>query len=94
MINGLKNKNIHDRKFISLGREKRISEDIIEVVDILANYNKPFDINVFECFNKINNMSDEDLEEFYKSVSTNRKEDNSGEENFMKDLIDLFMPNI
>jgi len=78
----------------SLGREKRISEDIIEVVNILSNYNKPFDINVFECFDKINNMSDEDLEEFYKSVSTNRKESNSGEENFMKDLIDLFMPNI
>lgn len=76
----------------SLGREKRISEDIIEVVNILSNYNKPFDINVFECFDKINNMSDEDLEEFYKSVSTNRKESNSGEENFMKDLIDLFMP--
>lgn len=74
--------------------KKRISDDIIKVVDILSNYNKPFDINVFECFDEINNMSDSDLEEFYKSVSTNRKEDNSDEENFMKDMIHLFIPSI
>lgn len=68
----------------------RISQDIIDAIDILSNYNQPFDLNVFECFDRINKMSQEEIDEFYESISTNSKSDNSNEENFMIDIINRF----
>ena len=79
-----------EMKFKESSTSKRISDEIINTIDILSNYNKPFDINVFQCFDKINNMSQEEIEEFYLSTSSNRKESNSDEENFIMDLIDKF----
>jgi hypothetical protein len=35
-------------------------------------------------------MSEKELEEFYESVSSNRRENNSNEENFMLELIEKF----
>lgn len=35
-------------------------------------------------------MTDKELGEFYKSVSSNRRKDNLGEENFMLDMIEKF----
>ena len=80
----------HLKKFNESNSVKRISDEIIDTIDILANYNKPFDINVFECLDEINNMSQEEINEFYSSVSTNRRENNSDEENFMLEIIDKF----
>jgi hypothetical protein len=80
----------HLKKFNESNSVKRISDETIDTIDILSNYNKPFDINVFECIDKINNMSQEELDEFHLSVSTNRRENNSDEENFMLDIIDRF----
>lgn len=67
--------------------EERISKDVMNVIEILSEYNSPLDINVFSLLNKINKMTQEELNEFYESVSTNRKSDNSNEENFMLDII-------
>lgn len=69
--------------------ETRISEEVLNVLEILSNY-ETFDLAVFDCIRKINEMSDEELEEFYESVSSNRRENNSDEENFMIDIIDIF----
>lgn len=80
----------HLRRFNESNSVKRISDEIINTIDILANYNKPFDINVFKCLDEINNMSQEEINEFYSSVSTNRRENNSDEENFMLEIIDKF----
>jgi len=80
----------HLRKFNESNNTKRISEDIIEVVNIITEYEKPFDTNVFEVFDKINNLSDVDLKELYDSISSNRRENNSNEENLMLDLISYF----
>lgn len=70
--------------------QKRIPEIIIDSIEILSNYNRPFDLKVFECLDKLNNMTDEELGEFYKSVSSNRRKDNLDEENFMLDMIEKF----
>jgi predicted transcriptional regulator len=88
-------KNIYTMKHLkryneSLDTPKRISDDIIDAIDILSNYTKPFDVYVFDCIDKLNNMSQEQLNEFYESVSTNRVESNSNEENFMMDMIKRF----
>ncbi len=82
----------HLRKFNESTQKEyqRISEDIIEVVNIITEYEKPFDTNVFEVFDKINNLSDVDLKELYDSISSNRRENNSNEENLMLDLISYF----
>jgi hypothetical protein len=80
----------HLRKFNESNSIKRISDEIIDTIEILSNHNSPFDINVFECLDKINNMSQEELDEFYLSISTNRSENNSDEENFMIDIIERF----
>lgn len=68
----------------------RISEDIIDVIEVLSNYNKPFDIDAFGCLERLNGMSQDELDEFYESVSTNRRNNNSNEENFMMDIIEKF----
>lgn len=70
--------------------QKRIPEIIIDSIEILSNYNRPFDLRVFECLDKLNNMTDKELGEFYKSVSSNRRKDNLDEENFMLDMIEKF----
>jgi hypothetical protein len=80
----------HLRKFNESNSVKRISNEIIDTIEILSNHNSPFDINVFECLDKINNMSQEELDEFYLSISSNRRENNSDEENFMLDIINRF----
>jgi hypothetical protein len=80
----------HLKKFNESDSKNRISESVIDTIEILSNYNKPFDINVFECLDKLNNMSNDELNEFYESISTNRRNDNSGEENFMLDIIEKF----
>jgi hypothetical protein len=73
-----------------LSKENRISNEIIDAIDILSNYNSPFDIDVFDSIDKINNMTQEEINEFYESVSSNRRENNSDEENFMLDMIKRF----
>jgi hypothetical protein len=80
----------HLRKFNESSSVKRISDETIDTIEILSNHNSPFDINVFECLDKINNMSQEELDEFYLSISSNRRENNSDEENFMIDIIERF----
>jgi hypothetical protein len=84
----------HLRKFneqnISKDSKNRIPESTIDVVNILSDYCSPFEISVFDCFDKLNTMSEKDLEEFYESVSSNRRENNSNEENFMLDMIEKF----
>lgn len=80
----------HIQKFNESNQNKRISEDIIEVINMITEYERPFDMNVFEVFDKLNTMSDEELKELYESISTNRPENNSNEENLMLDLIKYF----
>lgn len=80
----------HLKKFNESKSFKRISEDIIEVVSLITNYEPAFKNNYFEVFNDLNKLSDSELKEVYKSLSTNRRENNSDEENFMLDLIDYF----
>ena len=71
-------------------KQVRISEDTIEVVNMITEYERPFDTQVFEVFDKLNTISDEELKELYESISTNRRENNSNEENLMLDLIKYF----
>lgn len=80
----------HIQNFNEANQNKRISEDIIQVLDMIAQYEKPFDMNVFEVFDRLNTMSDKELKELYDSLSTNRPENNSNEENLMLDLIKYF----
>jgi hypothetical protein len=47
-------------------------------------------MGIFEVFNKIDKLSDDELKELYVSLSTNRRENNSDEENFTLDLIKYF----
>jgi hypothetical protein len=80
----------HLRNFNESKSSNRISESIIEAISILSDYCSPFEISVFDCLNKLNTMSEKELEEFYESVSSNRRENNSNEENFMLELIEKF----
>lgn len=80
----------HIQNFNEANQNKRISEDILQVLDMIAQYEKPFDMNVFEVFDRLNTMSDRELKELYDSLSTNRTENNSNEENLMLDLINYF----
>ena len=80
----------HIQNFNEANQDKRISEDIIQVLDMIAQYEKPFDMNVFEVFDRLNTMSDKELKELYDSLSTNRPENNSNEEKLMLDLINYF----
>lgn len=81
------------KKYNESNQMERIPKIVFDTIEILSNYNSPFDINVFESLDKINNMSQEELDEFYESVSTNRRNDNSNEENFMLDIIFKFKLN-
>ena len=80
----------HLIKFNESNSGRRISDETIDIIEILSNYCSPFEINVFDCLDKINNMTQEELDDFYLSVSTNRKENNSDEENFILEVINRF----
>jgi hypothetical protein len=80
----------HLRNFNESGSFKRISGDIIEVVSLITNYEPALKNNVFSVFDDLNTLSESELKEVYESLSTNRRENNSDEENLMIDLINHF----
>jgi len=80
----------HLTRFNEDKSNSRIPKEVVDVIDLFSNYNKAFDMGIFEVFNKIDKLSDDELKELYVSLSTNRRENNSDEENFTLDLIKYF----
>lgn len=72
------------------GSKQRISEDIIDTFDILTNYESALDISVFSVFRDLNSLTDIELKEKYDSLSSNKRVQNSKEENFWLDLVEHF----